>query len=274
MSGSVPGGSVVRSFHRERVWTRVGQLSGYPSMEDCKALRREIILFKDPEAPQPRDPTETVRVRNKASYDAALEEIGDVMRKLWKPDNDVKETAQQGRQLCECASNYILAVRTAQPCRDDGKAHLGRELKELEQRADSGVDPPPYFQGPDPSNVNAVSTWRSMLRAMETLRDLGNQGSHRGSALPSSDRPRIYEAANEVAHAVVEMARIYLQEQACCWAAIDWDSPERVAAQEEAKEERASKIAELEDVIRGIKVMTFTPSRPFEVIGPVFGVGS
>ena len=58
------------------------------------------------------------------------------------------------------------------------------------------------------------------------------------------------------------------------WGAVDWDSPERVAAQEEAKEERASKIAELEDVIRGIKVMTFTPSRPFEVIGPVFGVGS
>ena len=184
---------------------------------DWEAVRREIILVKDPVQPQPRDPTETARVQLKASYDAALEDIGDAMRKLSKPDNDVKETAHQGRQLCELAVRFLLAVRQAQPL-PDCKADLGRELKQLIQRA--GVeDPPPGFQGLDPFNVDpAISSsygaWLSMLRNMETLRDLGNKGSHSGKALQPSDRSRIGDAAFEVAHAVKEVIRLYLMEQA------------------------------------------------------------
>ena len=185
-------------------------------MADCderwEAWRREIILFKDPVVPQHN--CGTVRNRNKASYDAALEEIYEVMHKFSKPDNDVKETAHQGRQLYELASSYILAVRTARPHVDDGKAHLGRELKQLKERADRGEDPPPVFQGLDPF-VDAVPAWRSMLRAMETLRNLGGAGSHRGRALRPSDRSRIYEAACEVAHAVLEMTHIYFREELC-----------------------------------------------------------
>ena len=152
------------------------------------------------------------------TYDTALEEIGDAMRKLMKPDNDVKDMAHQGRQLCETASLFLLAVRQAQPL-PDRKADLTRDLKHLSKRAKRGEDPPPGFQGLDPFHVDpAISTshgaWRSMLRAMKLLRDLGHKGSHRGAALKPSDRSTIGDAAYEVAHAVTEVTRIYYFEQA------------------------------------------------------------
>ena len=98
---------------------------------------------------------------------AQLREIADAMWKLAERYNDVKDTAHQGRMLCESATSFLLAYR-ARPLPTSKEPNLHRELKHL--ASETGEDPPALFRGLERARYDVERTRYDVERTARPAR--------------------------------------------------------------------------------------------------------